>query len=164
MPISLRPITSENWIDCINLKPTAEQARIGFVEPNRGSLAQAYAERWWQPYAIYADEVMVGFAMYGRWPATDIPPHHTDANPGIDFILRFMIDERYQGRGYGRAAMAALIAQIKAQPDVEAIEISYDVANTVMARLCARAGFQPTGQISDGEIEARLRDFVFAAK
>lgn len=166
MTVTLQPITSDNWLDCISLKPTEEQARIGFVAPNPISLVQAHYEPWWQPYAIYAlmdendaqREIMVGFAMYGRWPVTGIPAHHAEATPGIDFILRFMIDGRYQGRGYGRAAMAALIAQIKAQPDGQAIEISYDVTNTVMARLCTSVGFQPTGRIHDGEIQARLRD------
>lgn len=67
-----------------------------------------------------------------------------------------MIDRRYQCRGDGRAGMVTLLAQIKAQPDVQAIEISYDVANPVMAQICTQAGFQPTGRISDGEIEARL--------
>lgn len=51
----------------------------------------------------------------------------------------------------------ALIAQIKTQPDVQAIEISYDAANPVMAHLCTQAGFQPTGAVSNGEIETRLR-------
>ena len=160
MNVTLHPITPDNWIDCILLTPTAEQARIGFVAPNSVSLAQAHYEPWWQPYGLYAaidgQETMVGFVMVGRWPMTGIPAQHTEAKPGVDFIIRFMIDQRYQGRGYGRAGMAALIAQIKTQPDVQAIEISYDVANPVMAHLCAQAGFQPTGQISDGEIEARL--------
>lgn len=160
MKVTLQPITSANWVDCINLAPTAEQARSGFVAPNSLLLAQAHYEPWWQPYGLYATiadtETMVGFAMCGRWPLTDIPAHHDGANPGADFILRFMIDQRYQGRGYGRAGMQALLAQIKTQPDVQAIEISYDVANPVMQRLCTNAGFQPTGQVIDGEIEARL--------
>jgi diamine N-acetyltransferase len=67
-----------------------------------------------------------------------------------------MIARRYQGRGYGRAGLQALIDQIKAQPSVQVIEISYDIANPVMAHLCTRAGFQPTGHINSGEIEARL--------
>lgn len=160
MNVTLRPITNDNWYDCINLTPTAEQARIGFVAPNTHSLIQAHFEPWWQPYAIYTPigdkEVMVGFAMYGRWPATGVDPRHEHAKPGIDFILRFMIDARYQGQGYGRAAMATLIAHSKTQPGWQALEISYDVANPVMARLCTNAGFQPTGQVIDGEIEARL--------
>lgn len=165
MNVTLQPITSDNWIDCISLAPTAEQARIGFVAPNSFSLAQAHYEPWWQPYGFYAtvdgQPTMVGFALAGRLPLTNLPAHYTDATPGVDFILRFMIDARYQGQGYGRAGMQALLAQIKAQPGVQAIEISYDVANPVMAHLCTQAGFQPTGRMIDGEIEARLRDATF---
>jgi diamine N-acetyltransferase len=154
MTITLQPITADNWIDCINLKPTAEQERIGFVSPNQLSLAQAYAERWWQPYAIYADAVMVGFVLYGCWPAEGVPAHHTSAEAGVHFILRFMIDARYQGRGYGRAGMAAVIARIRGEPGAHTIAISYNAGNPVMARLCQRVGFQPTGRLLDDEIEA----------
>ena len=160
MTLTLRPIAIDNWIDCISLSPTEEQVRARFVAPSTLSLAQAHDEPWWQPRGIYAAmdgvAVMVGFAMSGRWPATGIPAYHEEAKPGVDFILRFMIDGRYQGRGYGRAAMAALTGQIQAQPDGQAIEISYDSANTVMGHLCTSMGFRPTGRISDGEIEARL--------
>jgi diamine N-acetyltransferase len=156
MNVTLRPITSDNWIDCINLAPTAEQQRIGFVSPNQFSLAQAYAERWWQPYAIYADETMVGFVLYGRLPETGLPAHYTDAEPGVHFVLRFMIDANFQGQGYGRAGMQRVIEQIKAEPNVQAIAISYDASNPVMAQLCTRAGFQPTGRLLEDEIEARL--------
>jgi diamine N-acetyltransferase len=54
MSIYLRPITIENWIDCISLKPTPEQQQAGFVASNEISLAQAYMEPWWHPYGIYA--------------------------------------------------------------------------------------------------------------
>lgn len=162
MKLTLQPITIDNWIDCIGLTPTEEQARIGFVAPNSVSLAQAHYEPWWQPYSLCTTidekETMVGFAMFGRWPATGIPTHHGDAKPGIDFILRFMIDHRYQGRGYGRAGLQMLIAQIRAQPGVQAIEISYDVTNPVMAHLCTTLGFQSTGRVDNGEIEARLAE------
>lgn len=80
MNITLQPITNDNWIQCIELAPTAEQQRIGFVAPNQLSLAQAYVERWWQPYAIYAGDDMVGFVFYGRWPETGIPAHHSQTD------------------------------------------------------------------------------------
>jgi diamine N-acetyltransferase len=156
MTIYLRPITSENWIECIELKPTAQQQQAGFVASNVVSLAQAYGEPWWRPYAIYADQTMVGFVMVGRWPESGVDPRHEEALPGIDCILRFMIDGRYQGRGYGRAALQQVLVQIKAQPDVRAIHLSYEPDNRVAARLYASAGFQPTGRIVGGEAEAWL--------
>jgi hypothetical protein len=47
MKITLQPITSDNWIGCIALRPADEQVRIGFVAPDSLSQAQAHYEPWW---------------------------------------------------------------------------------------------------------------------
>ena len=160
MTISLQPITHLNWITCINLQPTEEQQQRSFVWHNTGSLAQAYAERWWTPLASYADETMVGFLMFGCWPEGPLAPeygsHDPPRGPGIYYLARLMIDGRYQGRGYARAALEILIAQLKAQPQAAVLEVSYDLNNEIMAHLCRRLGFEPTGVIDEGEIRARL--------
>lgn len=155
--IALRPITPDNWVECMELTPSAEQQARGYVAPNVLSLAQAYAERWWTPLAIYADLTMVGFILCGRWPASTFSAMWGDKpKPGIDYILRMMIDSRYQGQGYGKAALAILIEQLKAQPDCQAIELDYDSDNLVAARLYTSAGFEPIEEDEDGEILARL--------
>ena len=156
MTITLRPITAENWVACIRLSATPEQQQRGYVAQNVSSLAQAYAERWWTPCAIYADETMVGFVMYGRWPESGIPAHHGTPEAGVDYILRIMIDQAYQERGYGRAAMEAVIARITAQPNSRAIEIGYDRDNVAAARLYTSLGFREVAEEEGGEIEARL--------
>jgi len=156
MPISLEPITSTNWVTCIELRPTTYQQERGFVSPNVLSLAQAYAERWWIPTAVYAQQTMVGFILYGCWPAAPIAAEYGRREAGLHHILRMMIDQQYQGQGYGHAAMHTLIAHIRAQPDARAIELNYDVDNSVAARLYARLGFEPTGEVDEGEIRARL--------
>ncbi len=157
MNIHLRPITRENWFECIKLKPAADQQN--FVASNAISLAEAYVEPWWRPCAVYADQTMVGFVMYGRWPS-DLPAPLADEEeerlPGIDYILSFMIDERHQGRGYGRAALIATIRRIKALPDTHTICLSYEPENSVAARLYASGGFKPTGRMVGGEIEVEL--------
>lgn len=58
-----------------------------------------------EPYAIYAGDDMVGFVLYVRGSEMGIPAHHSHARPGEHFVLRFMIDARYQGQGYDRAGM-----------------------------------------------------------
>ncbi len=156
MSVALQPITSANWVTCIELRPTAEQQQHGWVAPNVLSLAQAYAERWWMPTAVYSRQTMVGFILYGCWPTTPIAPEHGRREPGIHHVLRMMIDQNYQGQGYGYAAMHTLITHIRAQPDARAIELNYDVDNSVAERLYARLGFEPTGEVDDGEIRARL--------
>jgi diamine N-acetyltransferase len=67
-----------------------------------------------------------------------------------------MIDRRYQGQGYGKAALAVLLERIKAQPGCLAIELDYDRTNIVAARLYTNYGFQPVEEDEAGEILARL--------
>lgn len=95
------------------------------------------------PHGIYAGEHMVGFVMFGRDPAT-----------GIDWIVRMMVDERYQGHGYGRAGLLAALAAMARQPDPRAIQVSYRPEDLAAARLYASVGFQPIGSLSDGEVLA----------
>ena len=155
--ITLQPVTPHNFVECIELTPTADQQALGYVASNVLSLAQAYVERWWIPFAVYADTTMVGFVLHGRWPEGRFAAFWGDQpKPGIDYILRMMIDRRYQGQGYGKAALTALIERIKMQPDCLAIELNYDRENTAAARLYAGCGFQPIQENEDGEILARL--------
>ena len=156
MTISLQPITSTNWATCIELRPTAEQQEHGWVAPNVLSLAQAYAERWWIPTAVYRHQTMVGFILYGCWPSTPIAPEYGRREPSVHHVLRLMIDQRYQGQGYGYAAMQLLITQLRSLPEARVVEINYDADNLVAARLYSRLGFQLTGEVDEGEIRARL--------
>ena len=155
--ITLQPVTADNFVECIELTPTADQQARGYVASNVLSLAQAYVERWWIPLAVYADRTMIGFVLYGRWPDGGFAAFWGDKpEPGIDYILRMMIDSHYQGQGYGKAALTALIERIKMQPDCQAIELDYDRENTAAARLYTGCGFQPIKENEDGEILARL--------
>jgi diamine N-acetyltransferase len=155
--ITLRPLTAENWVECIRLKPTAEQMARHYVADNTLSLAQAYAEPWWRPLAVYAGTTMVGFVMYGRWPhGVQSELWGETLKPGIDYIARMMIDERHQGRGYATAALAEVIAQIKAQGECRAIELDYDRDNVAAGRLYTGCGFRLLRENDLGEIRARL--------
>ena len=155
--ITFQPVTADNFVECIELTPTGDQQARGYVAPNVLSLAQAYVERWWIPLAVYSNTTMIGFVLHGRWPEGDFAAFWGDKpKPGIDYILRMMIDRRYQGRGYGKATLIALIERIKMQPDFVAIELDYDRENTAAARLYTGCGFQPLKEKEDGEIMARL--------
>jgi diamine N-acetyltransferase len=154
--ITLQPINAANWITCINLAPTEEQRQQGLVATNELSLAQAYAERWWTPYGIYADETMVGFIMVGCWPDTPINPDYGLREPGVHHILRLMIDGRYQRRGYAGRALESLITMLKAQPQARVLEVNYDADNVAAAYLYEQVGFWPTGIVDEGELRVRL--------
>ena len=73
-----------------------------FVAPNSVSIAQAYFAReraWFR--AIYADETPVGFLML------EDNPYKSEY-----FLWRLMIDGRFQRMGFGRRALALLIAHV----------------------------------------------------
>ena len=143
MTMTLREITRENWLQCVRLKVAPEQEP--FVAPNGVSLAQSKYEPEWVPLALYDNEEMVGFVMYGVSP-----------EEGKHWILRVMVDRRYQGKGYGRAAMRLLLDRLRAIPGCDEVAISYEPENDVARRLYASCGFRETGEIIEGETVARL--------
>ena len=143
MIVTLEPINQHNWVECINLAVTDEQEQRHAVAANVISLAQAYAEPWWTPLGVYAGNIMVGFVTYGRRPGS-----------AVNYILRLMIDARYQGKGYGKAALAAVIDLIRQQDSGE-IHLDYDPNDPIAVRLYTGIGFCPIEQTKDGVL-ARL--------
>ncbi len=67
-----------------------------------------------------------------------------------------MVDRRYQGKGYGRAAMRLLLDRLRTIPGCDEVAISYEPENDVARRLYASCGFRETGEIIEGETVARL--------
>ncbi len=77
-------------------------------------------------------------------------------NPGEMWVWRLMIAADHQGKGYGRAAMEALIARLRAEGKFDALYLSYEPENTGAERFYAGLGFEKTGHIEHGELVVRL--------
>lgn len=148
MAITLRELTRDTWEECVDLE-VAEHQR-NFVSSNLVSLAEAQFYPGTVCRAVYADEVMVGFVMYG--PDAEYAPEEQ----GAYAFVRLMIDQHHQGKGYGRAAFAAVIDTIKNIPESRVLYTSYDPENTHAGRLYEAMGFQQTGRMLDGEIIVAL--------
>ena len=148
MTITLRELTRDTWEECADLD-VAEHQR-DFVSSNLVSLAEARFYPGTVCRAVYADEVMVGFVMSG--PDAEYAP----AEPGAYALVRLMIDRHHQGKGYGRAAIVAVIDAIKNIPESRVLYTSYDPENTHAGYLYAAMGFQRTERMLDGEIIVAL--------
>ncbi|WP_353957841.1 GNAT family N-acetyltransferase [Lysinibacillus sp. G4S2] len=123
--ISLRSIDESNWEDCIQLKPKQEQE--GFIASNLYSIAESKFLPNMKIKAIYCEEVLIGFAMYG-----------IDADDGNYWIYRFMIDEQFQGRGHGKSAMKLIIEDIRNRDDhTNVIWLGYQPDNEQARKLYA---------------------------
>ena len=71
-------------------------------------------------------------------------------------LWRFMIDRRYQGKGYGKAAMRLILDFIVTQPcgPAELCWLSYGPENTAAKALYAAFGFRETGEWDGDEVIA----------
>ena len=104
------------------------------------------------PYAIYADDNMVGFILISY----NEPDEHYDTP--VYWICRLMIDQHYQGMGYGREAMKKSLELIRTFPKGKAsfISLSYEPDNKAAKSLYASLGFVETGKILGNELVAVL--------
>ena len=141
--ITLRAITEENFIDAFNLKLAPGQER--FVSHPVRSLAQAYVYReQCQPFGIYEGDTMVGYVMviYDY----DIPEYD---------IWHMMIDESYQRRGYGSAALDLVLDYIKTKPfgSSNRVTLTCNRDNIQALKLYKSKGFTETGAEDEDEIE-----------
>lgn len=138
VPVSLQPITRDNWRNCIALKVRKNQE--GMVASNLYSLAEAFVTPSLRPRGVYHGDSMVGFAMYGR-----------DPDDGEYWIHRLMIDRRYQGHGFGKSALGEVLKDLAQAGDCTQVFISYEPENTRARDLYLKAGFRETGRIIMGE-------------
>ena len=137
MSVTLRDITGDNYFQVLELKISPAQEAAKFVSPVVRSLADAWfyrEEGITYPKAIYADEDLVGFIMY-----------ELDTEEQQVFIWRFLIDQRYQGKGYGRQTIEAVLAMAKQQTQMTKVVADYVDGNEPMKKILLGLGFEETG-------------------
>jgi diamine N-acetyltransferase len=148
--ISLRPVDSTNYRELIDLSVAPEQQ--GFVASNVRSLAEAYVWREGaEPYAVYADDEIVGFALLFPFGDVEYP---AIPEPGTELgmvLVRLMIDARFQGRGYGREALEAIVENVRDR-GLPTVRLSVVPENQQALEFYRRNGFTETGAIHGGEI------------
>ena len=140
--VQLREIDAKTLHPILKLKVKSGQEH--FVAPNSVSISEAHFSdaAWFR--GIYAGDEPVGFVMLALDPA----------KPEFD-IWRFMIDARYQGKGYGHRAMELIIEHMKSEGAKE-IFLGVVPGEGSAQPFYAKLGFEPTGEIDDGEIIMRL--------
>ena len=151
MSVALQPVTAENWHALIKLKVRDDQSN--FVASNLYSIAESQfsfdEEGHWDlyPFGAYAEDEPIGFVMYcfnynhSRYQA---------------FVMRLMVDEKFQGKGYGRDIMDQVLNVFRMNDQIKYVAISYEPHNENARKLYASLGFVEPGEIVDGETLAIL--------
>jgi diamine N-acetyltransferase len=149
--VTLRVIDEDNRASVEDLRVRPDQLR--FVEGVRSSLDEAatYATPPWCR-AIYNGEIPVGFVMLADNDPTC---------PWRYYLWRLLIDDRFQGHGFGRTALDHVVAYVRTRPLGD--ELITSVAHYGDERdggspldFYLRCGFERTGELHDREIVLRL--------
>ena len=134
MAVRFADVTRDTWEECIGLSVSDEQE--DFIASNCESILLSKFEENCYPLCIYNDDEMVGFLMY------DIDPETKRWE-----LSRLMVDEEYQGNGYGKQALSLLLAQLKEKLGSIPFYTSIEPENIVMKELIQSLNFAPTGEI-----------------
>mgnify|MGYP001101249915 CR=1 FL=1 len=141
--VELKEITNDIFEKIINLKVYEHQE--AFVSSVTHSLAQAwlYKETAF-PFAIYADNIPIGFIMMGYYASRD---QYT--------LWKFLIDKEYQNKGYGRKALLLGIDYLIKTFDVREIYTGVLAGNEAAKHLYSSFGFKMTGKVENNMEEMR---------
>ncbi len=146
--ITLRDITSENLREILKLEVSSNQT--AFVAPNAVSVAQAhFTETAWFK-GIYAEGEPVGFVMLDD-----------DSKNASYYLWRFMIDQRYQGKGYGKDALSFVVEYVKSRPGAQKILTSCVPGAEGPEAFYVKFGFKATGDFEEDE---KVYAFALEAK
>ena len=134
MNFTFTRVTEEN-IDVFKQLHVAHN-QLDTIETVMECFEEARELALWQPYAIACDGVYVGFTMYGAF-----------TDPQRVWFDRFFIDERYQGKGYGKAVISIILENIAQTYGCHELYLSVYPHNLPAIHLYQQKGFVFTGEL-----------------
>ena len=167
--LRLEKVDYKNFVSLCKLKVKRDQQ--SFVASNVFSLAEAYvadkAGGYPQPFGFFLGDNPVGFLMVGYYPDLEYARKWAEEGEETPYFMdksyliwRFMIDKKYQGRGYGKEAMQLALDYVRSFPVGEAkyCWLSYEPGNDVARNLYRSFGFVEAEKLPEGwdEIPAVL--------
>ena len=137
--VTFKEITEDNYFEYIELKVSEEQRR--FVTDPVTSLAHAwlYYDNA-RPFTIYSDETMVGYLML------DID-YKCDSPAKTCAVWRLMIDEKHQGKGYGKTALEWSVQYLKDNCNPDVIRVNLIRGNDIAELMYRNFGFVESGEV-----------------
>lgn len=142
--VELRDITVDNYEECISLYVTEEQEK--YIASNEYSIKEGNSlPDIARKFAIYVDEVMVGFTMFAF-----------DESINEYWLWRFMIDKNLQSKGYGYKALKVIIYYFKRE-GIKEIILSTKEENFAAIELYKKFGFITNGEFNDDEAILKLK-------
>jgi len=141
--VVLSQVDETNWQAISKLRVSQEQYQF-VTEPSYYLAMCAYGGIW-NPLAISSGNEIIGFLMWAY------DPEETSC-----WLGGFIIDQRFQRKGYGREALSQAIDQLSEKHGYNKFALSYKHTNHAARKLYSSFGFSETGEETEGEVIARL--------
>lgn len=137
--IRLFDVNEENWLDVASLSVSEEQKR--FLDRPIGIIARGYVYRSCNArvFGISDGQQVIGVAL-----VKDI-----EEEPACYDLQQFMIDRRFQHKGYGTKALSLILSLLSREGRYSEVEVCVHKDNTAALRMYQRAGFEDTGYIDE---------------
>lgn len=154
--VELRDIVTEDDVEAVmglRRGPGQEHYLGQMISHFEDAIAEAKAcPRMW---SVHDGDQLVGFVMI----SDNIPAETLAANDDIVgpyFLWRLLIDHRFQGRGYGRATIDAVVDYVRSRPNGEVLLTSCKAGEGSPQPFYLHYGFEKTGEVKWGEDLLRL--------
>ncbi len=135
---SIRKLLPMEWEIILQLSVSKEQK--DFIETSARCLADAKSNAYsmsWNFYGIFLEQELIGFAMYAVERFKFLPLSRM-------WLDRFMIDSRFQGKGYGKAALRLILSTLQKDYSCNRIYLSVFEGNYGAIELYKKLGFKKT--------------------
>jgi diamine N-acetyltransferase len=156
--VELRDIATEDDVEAVmSLRRGPGQDRYlgSMISHFEDAIADAKAcPRMWSIHDADSG-TLVGFTMI----SDGIPAEVLEADDDIVgpyFLWRLLIDRRHQGRGYGRAAVDAIVGYVRTRPAGTSLLVSAAPGEGSPQPFYLHYGFEKTGEVKWGEELMRL--------
>ena len=134
--VDLRPITLDNFWDVIEIKISKEQEQ--YIPDNIFLIAMSKIMSQCIPMAIYSNDTVIGFLMYGL-----------DESKENYWIHIMMIGEKHQGKGYAKESFQKILTEIKKDKNIHKILLAVNKGNINAIKIYEKLGFRFNGHRLD---------------
>ena len=137
--ITLIEVNEQNWVDIFALSVYDEQK--GFLASPIGILGRGYAYRTCNAkvLGISREEQLIGLALV----------RDMDEEPACYELQQFMIDRRFQNKGYGTQALHLILSRLARERKYGQVEVCVHKEDAAALRVYEKIGFVDTGYVDE---------------
>ena len=137
--IKLVDVNEQNWLDVVSLSVNEDQKK--FLDTPIGIVARGYIYRSdnARVYGISNNEHIIGVALV----------KDMDEEPACYDLQQFMIDRRFQNKGYGTEALRLILSVLSKEGKYDQVEVCVNKNDAAALWMYKKAGFEDTGYIDE---------------